>query len=384
MPRRLASALSLPSISEAAFSKVAVVALKGVLPCRQAFVVSTVKRQPEALGLVWNRIVNNMDVRIDIHAHVVDRKYVDALQADLSLAAEKLPTGQTLLRREGYTFLWHRESMFDIEARLRAMDAQGVDMRVLSLSTPNVYEWRGARQVEMTRYVNDLAASLVRAHPKRFAALGSLPLDDVDASLAELERIEGELGLSGVTIGSNVAGLPVSHPKFEPVWARIDALRLPVFEHPMFPANTRQEEFEMPLRIGFAFDTTATAARLIYSGIFERYPNFPYILAHTGGALLMLLERLDNGYRLFPDCRKHIDRLPSEYAVRLYYDTCSFFGPALKMAHELVGAEHLLWGSDDPFIGADASHVEKMPLPPADKAKILGGNAARLLKLDRN
>jgi aminocarboxymuconate-semialdehyde decarboxylase len=252
---------------------------------------------------------------------------------------------------------------------------------VLSLSTPNVYEWQGAQQVEMTRHMNDVTAALVRKHPDRFAGLGSLPLDDVDASLKELDRITGELELCGVMIGSNIGGVPVNHKRFEPVWARLDALRLPVFEHPMFPANTQQEEFEMPLRIGFVFDTTAAAARLIYSGIFERYPNFPYILAHTGGALLMVLERLDNGYRLFPDCRKHISRLPSEYATRLYYDTCSFFGPALRMAHELVGADHLLWGSDDPFLGADSTHVEKLPFSDVDKNKILGGNAARLLKL---
>jgi aminocarboxymuconate-semialdehyde decarboxylase len=320
-------------------------------------------------------------MKIDIHAHVVDRKYVEALERDLGLSSETTSSGQTLLRRNGYTFLWHREAMFDLDARLRSMDEQGIDMRVLSLSTPNVYEWTGARQVEMARYMNDVTAALVRRHPDRFAGLGSLPLDDIDAALAELERVTGELELCGVMIGSNVAGLPVNHPKFEPVWAKLDAMRLPVFEHPMFPANTQQEEFEMPLRIGFVFDTTAAAARLIYSGIFERYPNFPYILAHTGGALLMVLERLDNGYRLFPDCRKHIQRLPSEYAARLYYDTCSFFGPALRMAHELVGAEHLLWGSDDPFIGSDASHVEKLPIPADDRAKILGGNAARLLKL---
>lgn len=320
-------------------------------------------------------------MKIDIHAHVVDRKYIDTLEKDLSLTSEKTPSGQTLLRRNGYTFLWHREGMFDLDARLRTMDEQDIDMRVLSLSTPNVYEWTGTRQVEMTRYMNDITAALVRRHPDRFAGLGSLPLDDVDASLRELERITGELDLCGVMIGSNVAGIPINHPKFEPLWAKLDALRLPVFEHPMFPANTQQEEFEMPLRIGFVFDTTAAAARLIYSGIFERYPNFPYILAHTGGALLMVLERLDNGYRLFPDCRKHIGRLPSEYAMRLYYDTCSFFGPALKMAHELVGADHLLWGSDDPFIGSDSAHVENLSISQTDKSKILGANAARLLKL---
>jgi len=320
-------------------------------------------------------------MKIDIHAHIVERRYVDALVKDLALEPQQTPSGQTLYRRNGYTFLWERPDMYDIDARLRKMDAQGVDMRVLSLSTPNVYEWHGARQVEMARYMNDATAALVRSHPDRFAGLGSLPLDDIEASLAELDRIVGDLELAGVMIGSNIGGLPVNDARFEPVWAKIDALRLPVFEHPMFPPHTGKEEFEMPLRIGFVFDTTAAAARLIYSGVFERYPHFPYILAHTGGALLMVLERLDNGYRLFPDCRAHISRLPSTYAAQLYYDTCSFFCPALKMAHELVGAEHLLWGSDDPFLGADTAHVDALPIPAADKAKILGGNAARLLKL---
>ena len=321
-------------------------------------------------------------MKIDIHAHVVDRRYVDQLAADAGLTARKTATGQTLMRKHGYTVLWHREGMFDIDERLREMDRKGVDMRVLSVSTPNVYEWRGARQVEMARYMNDVTAAMVRRHPDRFAGLASLPLADTEATLAEIDRATAELGLQGAMIGSNVAGLALSDKRFEPVWARIDALRLPVFEHPMFPASTAaNEEFEMPLRVGFVFDTTACAARMIYSGIFERFPNFPYIMAHTGGALLMILERLDNGYRLFPDCRAHITRLPSEYAKRLYYDTCCFYGPALTMAHAIVGADHLLWGSDDPFISADAAHVENLPLPREDKEKILGRNAARLLGL---
>jgi aminocarboxymuconate-semialdehyde decarboxylase len=321
-------------------------------------------------------------MKIDIHAHVVERRYVEELTESAGLEAEALPSGQTLLRKHGHTQAWYREPMFDIDARLRVMDAQGVNLRVLSLSTPNVYEWRGARQVEAARRMNDVTAAIVRRHPDRFAGLGSLPLDDIGASLSELDRITGELGLHGVLIGSNVAGMPMNDARMEPVWRRLDQLRLPVFEHPMFPAHTADmEEYELPLRVGFAYETTTAAARMIYGGIFERYQGFPYILAHTGGALLTLLERLDNGYRLFPDCRKHINRLPSEYAKNLYYDTCSFYGPALMMAHGIVGAQRLLWGSDDPFIGADSSHVDKLPLPDADRAMILGGNAARLLKL---
>jgi aminocarboxymuconate-semialdehyde decarboxylase len=121
---------------------------------------------------------------------------------------------------------------------------------------------------------------------------------------------------------------------------------------------------------------------MIYAGIFERYPDFPFIVAHTGGALLGLLERLDNGYRLFDDCRKYINRLPSEYAKRLYYDTCSFYGPAIHMAKDIVGAGHLLWGADDPFIGAGPAYVEQLDMPATDKALILGGNAKRIFKID--
>jgi aminocarboxymuconate-semialdehyde decarboxylase len=277
--------------------------------------------------------------------------------------------------------MWYREAFFDVERRLRVMDEQGVDMRILSLSSPNVYDWPPARQVEIARMMNDATAAIVRAHPDRFAGLGSLPLADVAASLAELERIVGELGLHGVMIGSNIGGVPVNDPRFEPVWARLDALRLPVFEHPMFPPDLRKEEFELPLRLGFIFDTTTAATRLIYSGIFERYPNFPYIMAHTGGALLTVLERLDNGYRLFPDCRRHITKLPSEYAKRLYYDTASFFGPALMMAHGIVGADHILWGTDEPLLEYDTTIVDALPISAADKGKILGGNAARLFRL---
>jgi aminocarboxymuconate-semialdehyde decarboxylase len=318
-------------------------------------------------------------MNVDVHSHIVDRQYLDNLVSTLALASESTNDGKRLFRKDGSTVAWSRDDMFDIDRRLEDMDKKDISVRILSLSAPNVYLWNGVDHVAAARHINDALAKLCRHYPDRLVGLASLPLKDIEASLGELDRCVNELGMKGVTIGSNIDGLQLDDPRFEPIWAKINTLRLPVFEHPMFPRNSAGlEGFELPLRLGLIFDTTLAATRLIYSGIFERYPDFPYIMAHTGGALLMALERLDNGYRLFPDCRRHISRLPSDYAKRLYYDTTAFDQNALTLAFNAVGSQQLLFGTDDPFINADTSHVTKLPVSAADKKLILGANAVRI------
>jgi aminocarboxymuconate-semialdehyde decarboxylase len=177
-------------------------------------------------------------VIIDIHAHIVDRKYYAHLAGVGDITADTLKeTGQTFLKRQGITVAWSREEMFSIESRLREMDRLGIDKRVLSLSAPNVYEWTGKQQIEITREINDALAAACRAHPDRFVGLGSLPLDDPDAALKELDRCIDELGFRGLAIGSSIGKYPVNHPRFEPVWSRINRQKLPVFEHPMLPLS---------------------------------------------------------------------------------------------------------------------------------------------------
>jgi aminocarboxymuconate-semialdehyde decarboxylase len=321
-------------------------------------------------------------MNVDVHAHIVDREYLDDLVSTLGLETESTVDGKRLFRRNGSTVAWSRADMFDIDQRLHEMDAKEIAIRILSLSAPNVYLWEGAHQLEAARHINDALGKLCRQHPDRFVGLASLPLKDIEGSLVELDRCINEIGMKGVIIGSNIDGLQLDNPKFEPIWAKLNELRLPVFEHPMFPNNTAGfEGFELPLRLGLIFDTTLAATRLIYSGVFERYPNFPYIMAHTGGALLMTLARLDNGYRLFPDCRRYINKLPSEYGKRLYYDTTAFDEKALSFALDMVGPQQLLFGTDDPFIAADTSHVTTLPINAGDKKQILGGNAIRLFGL---
>ena len=316
---------------------------------------------------------------IDIHAHYVDRHYVDDLIRVMGLDTAMTPDGKALFRDHGATVAWTRPDMFSVEHRLADMAQKDIDMRVLSVSAPNVYPWPATEQAQIARHVNDALARYCSANPKNFIGLASLPLADVDASLREIDRAVNELGLRGVAIGSNIGGVALNDARFEPLWAKINALRLPVVEHPVFPRDTADMgEFELPLRVGLMFDTTLMAARMIYAGIFERYPDFPFVLAHTGAALIMLMERLDNGYRLFPDCRKYIDKLPSEYGKRLYYDSCAFGEKALMFAIDVVGVEQILFGTDDPFIGSDTAHV--MQLKVSDCRQ--GGDTRRQRRAD--
>jgi aminocarboxymuconate-semialdehyde decarboxylase len=321
-------------------------------------------------------------MKVDVHAHIVDRTYLNALTKVMTLSVDHTDSGQTLLRKSNVTVAWYREWFFDADARVQEMDRKGIDVRLLSLSSPSIYEWPMSEQAVVARQTNDAIAQMCKAYPSRFRGLASLPLSDATSSVAELHRTIDELGFVGIAIGSNYAGKPLNHPDLEPIWRIVDNRGIPVVEHPMLPLGSEHmDEFELPIRVGFIYDTTTAITRMIYAGVFERYPNFPMIVAHTGGALLPLLERLDNGYRLFPDCRKHITRLPSEYARGLYYDTCSFSAPMIALAHGLLGPEKLLWGTDDPFISADPHYVETLNLPQSHTELIMGGNAARIFGL---
>jgi aminocarboxymuconate-semialdehyde decarboxylase len=247
-----------------------------------------------------------------------------------------------------------------------------------------VHPYDRSIQIDLARRLNDDILAFAARRPDRLRATVALPLIDVEAALAELDRVRGHAMFAGVAMGSSLGKMPLNHKSLEPVWARLDALRCPVIEHPVYPENTEGlDEYELPIRVGFMFETTVALTRMIYAGIFERYPHFPYIVAHTGAALLMLMERLDNGFRIFPDCRRDISRLPSTFMRQLYYDSCSYSVDSLMLAHRMVGPERMMFGTDYPYIAhGDPSHVTALPISDNDKAAILGGNAARVFGLE--
>lgn len=324
-------------------------------------------------------------MRIDAHTHAQPREYLDALLASGRYETAEDRAGHLIIMERGSRFLTITPQMHHPEQRVAEMDEAGVDVQIISVTTPQVYFLDGQPVVDLAARCNDYLAGIVRAYPTRFRALASLPLTaGADAANRELARCLDDLGMAGVLIGSNIDGQPIDDPAFAPVYEEMNRRGTTMFIHPMVPAGIDvMNPYALAPLVGFMFDTTLAVSRLIFSGFFERYPNVNVLVGHLGGAIPYLAGRLDIGYRSYPDCQG-ISRPPSEYIKRLYLDTVSFHEPAMRCAVETVGADHIVFGSDYPHVIGDiagAVRTIEHTAPEGTVAGILGGNAARLFGL---
>ena len=324
-------------------------------------------------------------MRWDLHTHYYPEAFfrlIEEVGGAFSFGTD--PTGRTIIRYRGSRFFGITPPMTDPARRLEDMDRVGIDVEVLSLSTPNVYFAPPERQAEVARLVNDAYADLASRHPTRFKGFASIPMDDPDAALRELERTQGELRMNGVIVLSNINGRALTDPSYRPFFIECDRRRVCVFIHPMIPASAEPfAEYVLGPIIGFPFDTTLAVARLCYAGVFRELPNIRWILGHLGGAVPYLMERMDNGWRDFAECRVNIDELPSVYLKRLHYDTVSFSAPSLRLTRELVGADHMVMGSDYPHllgsIDRAVSSIESFDVPTSERELIFSGTARAIL-----
>lgn len=324
-------------------------------------------------------------MKFDLHTHYYPASYFELIRrtpGDFSFGSD--PTGRTIIRHRGARFFGVTAAMTDPAQRLADMDRVGIDVEVLSVSTPNVFFAEGAGQVEVARIVNDAYAELIAQHPGRFKGFASIPMDAPDAALRELDRALGELKLNGVVLLSNIRGRALTDPGYRPFFEEADRRKLCIFLHPMIPVHSEVfNEYVLGPLVGFPFDTSLAVARMCFRGIFRDFPGIRWVIGHLGGAIPYLMERLDNGYRDFAECREHIDALPSTYLKQLHYDTVSFSGPALRMVRELVGVDHMVMGSDYPHmlgsIDRAVSSITGLDIPEPDRQAIFSGTALRIL-----
>jgi len=321
---------------------------------------------------------------IDFHNHYYPPAYLDALRSRPTAVKVGVDAeGNPLLHYPGdYNIVvrGHR----DIEYREQVLADHGVDRQILTLTTPGTHVETLGRALELASLVNDEFAGVVRKRGDHFGALATLPLNDPQASARELERAMKVLGLPGAMLFSNVNGVPLADARFLPLYEVADELGAVLYIHPKHPiiGEARTDYWLMP-PVGFLMDTTLAAAHLVFAGIPERFPRIRWALCHLGGTIPYIAERLDRGFHAFKECRAHIDRPPSEYLKRFYYDTVNFDPAALELAIAFAGPGRIMAGSDYPHqIGSLASmkrSIDQIDAPAAVKEGIRGGNALALL-----
>ena len=323
---------------------------------------------------------------IDVHNHFYPPEYLDALKSKKSVVKVTVDKdGNPHIHYPGdynVAVAGHR----DIAYRQGVLEREGVVTQVITITTPGTHVEKAAYAATLASLCNDAFAKIIAERGPRFAALATLPLNSPKASVKELKRAHEQLRLPGAMLFSNVNGVALADKRFWPIYEYADAKGLVLHIHPTSPVGVEAmtEYWLMPL-VGFLMDTTLAAAHLVFSGVPERFSRIKWVLGHLGGAVPYMAERFDRGYAAFKECRANISRKPSEYLKTWFYDTVNFDRGALELAIKFAGAEHILAGSDYPHrIGSIPKMMEAirgLPISDAEKAGILGGNAARVYGL---
>jgi aminocarboxymuconate-semialdehyde decarboxylase len=281
-----------------------------------------------------------------------------------------------------------KPKMESVEERLADMDRMGVDIQALAIAPYQTYYWADpALAAEVSRTINDDLADLVDRYPDRFIGLGTVPLQDTDAAVAELRRCMSELGFKGLEIGTNIEGEEISTPRLDPFWSAVEESGAVIFIHPTgFTHPQRLTEHYFFNVIGHPIENTLAIANLIFGGTLERFPALKIVVAHGGGYLPPYAGRMDHAYHAREDVREGLPKPPGDYLRQLYFDTMVFEPDQLSFLVQRYGADHIVLGTDYPYDMGESDPVGLVARTPGlsdeQRAAICGGNAARLMGLN--
>lgn len=328
-------------------------------------------------------------VTVDIHCHVLTPGADELVKPVFHPETDALVKFANAATREVNQKQMQtiRGKLTSVETRLADMDKLGIDIQAISPAPSQYYYWAEPGLARQTsRLINDNIAGIVAAHPDRFVGLGMVPLQAPEMAVAELERMVKQLDLRGVEICTDVAGEELSHERFRPFFAKAQELGILVFMHPSgFTDGQRLSDHYFINVIGNPLASTVAVSHLIFGGVLDAYPRLKLCAAHGGGFLPTYSGRMDHAHRARPDCRRLIKKAPTSYLKKLYFDTVVFTDHQLDYLVRQYGSDHVLLGSDYPYDMADPNPVRHVTsargLTGTEKAAVLGGNAARLLRI---
>jgi len=332
-------------------------------------------------------------LRVDIHCHYLNTDAAARVaDRDPGQYEPTVKFSNALTRETNVTQMKDRApKLTSIELRLKDMDRMGIDVQAVSPAPNQTYYWTDPGEgAQLARMVNERIAGIAAERPERFVGLGTVPLQDADLAVSELEYCVKKLGLRGVEINPSVNGFDLSDPRLslDRFFAKVQDLDVIVFMHPIgFTQGERLLDHYFNNVIGNPLETTVAASHLIFDGVLERFPKLKIVLPHAGGYLAHYWARMDHAWRARPDCRTVIRKKPSSYLEKFYFDTITFDRGMLGHLVERFGADHVVLGTDYPYdMGMEhpVEFIDGVKLSKIQKDQIMGGNAARLLKIDYN
>ncbi|MGH3383207.1 MAG: amidohydrolase family protein [Nocardioidaceae bacterium] len=274
----------------------------------------------------------------------------------------------------------------DAEHRIADMDLQGIDMQVLSVPPTEYFYWLDEEHaLRANRAQHERFAEVVATHPDRFAAVANVPMNHPELAVEVLREARDDFGFHGFELSADVVGQDLDDPRYDVVWEAAVELGMTAIMHPQgFTHGQRMTDYYLVNVMCMPLASTLATTRMILGGVWRRHPDLAMIVVHGGGYLPFYSARTDHAYAVRPELRQHIDRPPSDYLAKLYFDTNVFEAGMVAHLVDRFGADHVLLGTDYPFdMGTTdpLGFLEQVDLSEADRGLVLGGNAARLLTI---
>lgn len=274
----------------------------------------------------------------------------------------------------------------DAEHRIADMDKQGIDMQVLSVPPTEYFYWLDEEHaLRASRAQHERFAEVVAKHPDRFAAVANLPMNHPQLAVEVLREARDDFGFHGFELSADVVGQDLDDPRYDVVWEAAVELEMTAIMHPQgFTHGQRMTDYYLVNVMCMPLASTLATTRMILGGVWRRHPDLTMVVVHGGGYLPFYSARTDHAYAVRPELRQHIDRPPSDYLAKLYFDTNVFDAGMVAHLVDRFGADHVLLGTDYPFdMGTTdpLGFLEQVDLSESDRGLVLGGNAARLLTI---